>query len=182
MFANNNRRNTNAIVKSCKFCKDAGKPEEEYMSHFIRESRDPESRITCPTLLAIECRFCFKRGHTVSKCAKLAKQKNGRNVMNAPVKKAWSENTRPVVVNPFDLLSENGDSDIEEGDSIGETVSTVTTCQDCDTVSTPGSFTYAEILAKPVQVVQLAEVGSRLSILTKARLMCSWADSDSDEE
>ena len=182
MFTNNSRRNTQSFVKSCKFCKDAGKSEEEYMSHFLRESKDPESRITCPTLLAIECRFCFKRGHTVSKCAKLAKQKNGRNLQNAPVKKAWSENTRPVAVNPFDLLSEFGDSDNEEGDSIGETVETVTTCQDCDTVSTPGSFTYAEMLAKPAPIAASMEVGSRLSILTKARLMCSWADSDSDDE
>jgi len=150
------------------------------MSHFLRESKDPDSRIVCPTLLAIECRFCFKRGHTVSKCAKLAKQKNNNSVNDAPVKKAWSENTRPVAVNHFDLLSEFGDSDNEEGDSI-------TTCQDCDTISTGSTgaaFTYAAILSKPApQPIEQATVGSRLSILTKARLMCSWADdSESDEE
>ncbi len=151
------------------------------MSHFLRESKDPDSRIVCPTLLAIECRFCFKRGHTVSKCAKLAKQKNNNNnVYDAPVKKAFSENTQSKTVNHFDLLSEFGDSDNEEDSSI-------TTCQDCDTVSSgssQGAFTYASILLKPAPLpIAQSAVGSRLSILTKARMMCSWADdSDSDEE
>jgi hypothetical protein len=55
--------------KFCKVCQDAGKSETEYRSHFIRETRDPNSKITCPTLLAIECRYCFKRGHTLKYCS-----------------------------------------------------------------------------------------------------------------
>ena len=63
----------------CKICFDTGKTEEMYDSHFVRETRDPNSRIVCPTLLAMECRFCFARGHTVSKCPKLDKVKSGEN-------------------------------------------------------------------------------------------------------
>lgn len=182
------RNNQMSVKKSCKFCKDAGKSENEYSNHFLRESKDPNSRITCPTLLAIECRYCFKKGHTVSKCAKLLKEKNGeqKKVPSAPIKKAWSGNTRVMEVNHFDLLSDFGDSDVEE-----EVDSNASTCMDCDTSaseSSDGKMTYAQMLAKPSTVVVnvpaiAANVGSRMSILNKARLMRSWADfSDSDEE
>ena len=186
-----NRRTVNSsVVKSCKFCKDAGKSEEEYTSHFLRESKDPNSRVTCPTLLAIECRYCFKKGHTISKCQKLAKVKDGsqQKIPNAPIKKAMTTQISPM--NPFDLLSEFGDSDKEDDDDV-VSITTGTTCQECDTMATGssnGTLTYAEMLAKPapqVVVVQKfqAEVGSRISIISKARMMRSWADfSDSDEE
>jgi len=183
------KRNTQVSVKkSCKFCKDSGKSEEEYMSHFLRETKDPNSRITCPTLLAIECRYCFKKGHTVSKCAKLLKEKNGvqKKVPSAPIKKAWSGNTRVMEVNHFDLLSDFGDSDVEE--EVDSNASTSSVCMDCDTSASGSSdskMTYAQMLAKPAAVVVdvAAVVGSRMSILNKARMMRSWADySDSDEE
>jgi hypothetical protein len=158
---------------------------EEYTSHFLRETTDPNSRIVCPTLLLIECRFCFKRGHTVSKCKKLADQKNGRNEKNvpeAPVKKAWTP-SRKTVVNSFDLLSEFGDSDNEtEFESIGSSISV---CTDCEVESNGSTkvLSYAQMLAKPVRDASTTvEVGSRLSILTKARMMRSWADSDSDSD
>lgn len=173
--------NKSTMMKNCKFCKDAGKSVEEYTSHFIRETMDPKSRIVCPTLLLIECRFCFKRGHTVSKCKKLADQKNGRNgkqVPNAPVKKAWTSTSKSVV-NSFDLLSEVGDSDNEtEFESVGSS-SACSVSTDCEDVSNK-ILSYAQMLAKPVS--EPVDVGSRLSILTKARMMRSWADSDSDSD
>jgi hypothetical protein len=195
MYAKHAHRTNKATSMSCKFCKDAGKSEQEYTSHFLRESKDPNSRITCPTLLTIECRFCFKKGHTVSKCEKLAKHKNGqpdKKIPDAPMKKEFDSNTCVYAVNQFDLLSEFGDSDGEDN--------TVTTCQDCDTASSVSSNdeslvtvpTYADILIKPRLVrstnyvhgfaEEKDEIGSRLSILKKAKMMRSWADSDSDEE
>ena len=185
MFANNSRRNTNvSVVKSCKFCKDAGKSLEEYSSHFIRETKDPNSRIVCPTLLAIECRYCFKRGHTVSKCKKLIDEKNGNNtkkqtIPGAPVKKAY--NGSPPKMNAFNILSDFSDSDNEEEDiSLGDTISTCLDCKTDDSISSVETLTYAQMLAKPAPI--LAEVGSRISILTKGRMMRCWADSDSDDE
>ena len=70
----------------CKICFDTGKLEQIYNSHFVRETRDPNSRIICPTLLAMECRYCFLKGHTVSKCPKLAMAQSGKNVNDAPMK------------------------------------------------------------------------------------------------
>lgn len=178
----NSRNNSKSAspVKSCKFCKDAGKSEEEYTSHFLRVSRDPNSRITCPTLLAIECRFCFKRGHTVSKCTKLANHKNGQAMMlqAAPMKKPLDGDKQRYAINQFELISEFDDE--EEADSLDESM---TTCADTImTGSSAGTLTYAEMLAKPSPVENKVEVGSRLSIMTKSRMMRSWADSDSDEE
>ncbi len=65
------RRVNTASQKFCKVCQDAGKPESEYRSHFTRETPEPNSRVLCPTLLALECRFCYKKGHTIKYCSAL---------------------------------------------------------------------------------------------------------------
>ena len=125
----------------CKICFDTGKTEEMYDSHFVRETRDPNSRIVCPTLLALECRFCFAIGHTVSKCPKLDKVKSGENVCDAPLKKQknmgkWSQpNSRGVCCdeqscctsNGFSLLYSDDDDDMDTVD-VTDTSSEVFPC------------------------------------------------------
>jgi hypothetical protein len=69
------------LKKFCKVCHDSGKEESLYTSHFIRETRDPNSRVVCPTLLSLECRYCFKKGHTRNYCPTL---KNGRPQITQP--------------------------------------------------------------------------------------------------
>jgi hypothetical protein len=63
----------------CKVCKDAGKPESEYTSHYVRSFPDRfgKSEITCPTLLCTECRYCSELGHTTKFCPVLANNKKG---------------------------------------------------------------------------------------------------------
>ena len=121
----------------CKICFDTGKTEEMYDSHFVRETRDPNSRIVCPTLLAMECRFCFARGHTVSKCPKLDKVKSGENVCDAPLKKQknmgkWShgvccDEQSSCSSNGFSLLYSDDDDDVDTVD-VTETSSEVFPC------------------------------------------------------
>jgi hypothetical protein len=73
---NNNRKFNNTsgsqrpvVYKSfCKVCQDAGKPESLYTNHNVRQSQDKNSPVTCPTLLAQECRNCFKKGHSSKYC------------------------------------------------------------------------------------------------------------------
>ena len=63
----------------CKVCHDAGKQESEYTSHYVRTlpDRNGNTVVTCPTLLSIECRFCFQKGHTIKFCQiLLSKKKN----------------------------------------------------------------------------------------------------------
>ena len=70
-----------AVKKYCKVCHDAGRSETEYTSHFIRENRDPLSKVVCPTLLSLECRYCSRKGHTV-KSKPVINQKAKKNINN----------------------------------------------------------------------------------------------------
>jgi hypothetical protein len=80
-------------LKYCKVCHDLGKLESEYRSHFVRETRDPNSKITCPTLNAMECRYCFKTGHTVKFCQVLKNNKK-MNQQNQKAQLQHSEKSR----------------------------------------------------------------------------------------
>jgi hypothetical protein len=57
--------------KFCKICKDVGKTNDEYTSHYVRESPAPNSRVVCPTLISSVCRYCKEGGHTVKHCPKI---------------------------------------------------------------------------------------------------------------
>jgi hypothetical protein len=68
----NNSKNTAATVAPkpfCKVCRDAGRPESEYTSHFVKDQPGPNGKVICPTLLKQACRICNKPGHTSSYCA-----------------------------------------------------------------------------------------------------------------
>lgn len=71
----NNNNNNNAFTRKpfCKVCADAGKTDT---AHFPRKTPDPNSDVVCPTLLALECRYCFKNGHTIKYCSILKERKN----------------------------------------------------------------------------------------------------------
>ena len=73
-MSRNYNNQSSSIKAHCKVCQDAGKTESEYSSHFTRESRDPNSRVVCPTLLALNCKYCFQKGHTVKYCKELKKK------------------------------------------------------------------------------------------------------------
>jgi hypothetical protein len=60
----------------CKVCADAGKSDT---AHFPRKTPDLNSQVICPTLLTLECRYCFKNGHTVKYCSVL-KQRNLQDI------------------------------------------------------------------------------------------------------
>ena len=76
---NNNKKINNTAANSrkpfCKVCADAGKTDT---AHFPRKTADPNSEVVCPTLLSLECRYCFKNGHTVKYCTVL-KERNARD-------------------------------------------------------------------------------------------------------
>jgi len=55
----------------CKVCRDAGKTESIYTSHYVKSK---EGIVTCPTLKNVICRYCHKNGHTISHCQALKSQ------------------------------------------------------------------------------------------------------------
>lgn len=68
----------------CKVCRDAGKTEAVYTSHYVK-SRD--GMVTCPTLKNLTCRYCKKNGHTVSHCQALLKIQNQPQPQPKPIQK-----------------------------------------------------------------------------------------------
>jgi hypothetical protein len=117
---NTNNKKTQQILKYCKVCHDAGKPESEYRSHFLRDSTAPNSKIVCPTLLALECRYCYKNGHTVKYCSVLKdneKQLKSQQNQNTTIQKDKKQEKQlhqkvKGVSNIFDAF--NSDSDEEK--------------------------------------------------------------------
>ena len=73
--ANNNSKGKVMPSKFCKVCRDLGKSKEEYESHYVRATPDPNAAVTCPVLLALECTYCGKSAHTVKYCKELAREK-----------------------------------------------------------------------------------------------------------
>lgn len=59
----------------CSVCRDAGRPESEYTSHFVKDQPGPDGKVVCPLLLSQRCRFCNEFGHTPSQCHKLQLKK-----------------------------------------------------------------------------------------------------------
>jgi len=54
--------------KLCTVCRDAGKTEKEYTSHFVRDKPGPDGKTVCPLLLSLNCRRCGNKGHTFKYC------------------------------------------------------------------------------------------------------------------
>lgn len=112
------------MQKFCKVCQDAGKTEAEYRSHFIRETPDPSSNVICPTLLALECRYCYKNGHTVKYCPEIKNKKPRESFQSTWVErgaKPTSENTQNVKKNTFGCLEYDTDEE-ESNVSVNETM------------------------------------------------------------
>jgi hypothetical protein len=72
--------NNTAATPFCKVCRDAGKTEKEYNSHFVKDQTGPNGKVVCPTLLNQSCRICGKTGHTSSYCS----QYRNRQVREEP--------------------------------------------------------------------------------------------------
>jgi hypothetical protein len=75
-------RNTPASVSAtkpyCKVCYDAGRPEQEYTGHFVKDQPGPQGKVICPTLLNQACRICNKTGHTSSYCPQYRRREEPR--------------------------------------------------------------------------------------------------------
>ena len=67
----------------CKFCKDSGKSQREFTSHYPKDKPGKEGKVICPTILNNDCRYCHEKGHAKSHCPKL-KAKNSRKRLSGP--------------------------------------------------------------------------------------------------
>ncbi len=102
------QRETKPVYKTfCKVCQDAGKSEQEYTNHSVR---DKSGKTVCPTLLSQECRNCRKNGHTVKYCT----------LLKAPIEPVRTEIVKPKPVvaakpnNVFTILQCDSEEEGEE--------------------------------------------------------------------
>lgn len=193
----------------CKVCMDAGKGPEVYNTHYVKGDA---GKVICPTLLSMECRFCFKTGHTVKYCAALEKKKQNDGKQQSQIAKSQKNQVRkPSTVAP-QLMSKNQFECLfceeeEEEITISKEIQPI---RDTITPHTPPSSppqqTWASIAAQvaPAPITQKeSSIASNLvsvkEILNEVALekeqetkktftfgkykMRSWADwSDSDDE
>jgi hypothetical protein len=108
--------------KFCGVCKNAGKSEKEYTSHFIKSVAGPKGIIVCPTILSAECQFCFQRGHWANEeyCPALKEKKRNEkfaesqsnantNIHVKPAKTYASVSSTPIqqkINNVFEVFNQ----------------------------------------------------------------------------
>lgn len=111
----NSKNYNNKPKPFCKVCFDAGKTDT---AHFVRSSPDPKSKVTCPTLLALECRYCAQVGHTVKYCSVLKKNNKDKDRLDRQTRVV--NTVTPIVAptiknnNMFAALEQDSDDDIED--------------------------------------------------------------------
>ena len=183
---NNTRKTFNqkaAIAPyKCKVCHDAGKPASVYNSHFVRETPDKNSRVVCPTLLSMVCKYCYRKGHTPSACVQRQQDESstGSTCDTASVS-TWSDapTTKPKTStyrnNLYGMLSEDSDDDDDDNESIPSIESLQTDKQK--------SGYLMALLKQPPQPTQTASERAK-EVFKGWTLKKHWADydSDSDEE
>jgi hypothetical protein len=182
---------TQEVKKYCKVCHDAGRTEAEYSSHFIRETRDPNSRVVCPTLLALECRFCYKKGHTVKYCKTL----KNKDVLPQTIKRSKPQEIQKIQpTNTFACLEEE-EEEVQEEEFEEEKIADEFPALNANiknyAVKNYADKNYAEALAKPAPII-IPEDTITVAVVKAApwatngimgQIRKSWADwSDSDGE
>jgi len=171
---------TTSLKKYCKVCHDAGKTETEYTSHFIRADRDPCSKVVCPTLLSLECRYCSKKGHTVKYCKILEKDKiaeTRQSKSSNANKKSKSEEKYKQSNNMFSNLESDSEDEEEKEVEVRVPIKS-----------------YASALLRPVITSKEAKIApiitrqnndivpSYNNIKSTYIKNKSWADTDSDSD
>jgi len=161
---NNNRNGYSVSItkpkgggKFCKICKDVGKTLNEYTSHYVRETPNPNSRVVCPTLLTSVCRYCKEGGHTVKHCPKInTKKHQDTNTANSHIisksycmsttkpNKKTSDNQKNY--SAFSVLDFS--SDEEEDTKEEDTKEEDTKEEDIVTPPTKSVVSYASVLNK----------------------------------
>jgi hypothetical protein len=128
MSSSYSRSNTKKPVATatpfCVVCRDAGKSEKEYTSHFVKDQPGPNGKVVCPTLLNQACRICAKPGHTSSYCPEYRGRREERYIEREPRREERyieREREREPRRNTYEVLrndTEDRDHEINERNDI----------------------------------------------------------------
>jgi len=165
-------KSTNANKKPiCTFCLNLGKTESEY-SHYTYSLPDHngKSKTLCQELLATECKYCFKLGHTVKYCPALKQNEIVKARVNRKAKVEADnkpKNTAKKSVSSFAALMDS-DSDEEEKVSKANIIDNFPILNTASKQEEPKQLTgWAAIAAKPVEATPEPAQKSSLLTLTK---------------
>ena len=162
-------RNVQATKKPiCTFCLNLGKTESEY-SHYTYSlaDRNGKSKPLCQELLATECKYCFKLGHTVKFCPTLKQQDKEREKAERRAKATDVEKTKPKVQDKkkssaFAGLMDESDSEEEKpSKKVSKPVENYpvlcATVKKVEVEKQEVKTGWAAIVAKPAEVKKVAE-------------------------
>lgn len=176
---NKNTRTTKSVSKPfCKICFDACKPESEYTSHYIRKTTDPNSAITCPILLATECRYCHQMGHTISRCTLREQNNRARDAPRPVAVQAQAQVPRPVAVQaPVSMTRQSNSRFAALDDDEEETVSSTATIPLSSTAPMPVSTTQP-VNVFPSLSAKVAPIASNSNSVGKVSYSSAFKSSD----
>jgi hypothetical protein len=173
----------------CKVCHDAGKPESEYTSHFVKSAPSIDGVVVCPTLLSQQCGYCHTAGHTVSYCKLLKQHQKAKEHYNrksefleSKTKAAVPATKQPTSV--FAALAEDSDDEID-AEVVKQACAFPALCEIKHVQESKG-ISYAVMASKPA----CAEAALPMPKKTKTKTIVThdvrrrWVDmmDDSDED
>ena len=188
----NSSANNNNRKPFCKVCADAGKSDT---AHFPRKTPDLNSQVICPTLLALECRYCFKNGHTVKYCSVL-KQRNLQDIKdrNRDTRDRDNREDKDKVVMPLKPI--NKFSALLEEEELEEQAIVIATnglvvkrdmdfpeslSKKTNVINITGNNNNWALMASNASALALPKVTITLKTTITHKVNTQWAD-DSDDE
>jgi hypothetical protein len=193
--------NANKAVKPfCKVCHDAGKPESEYTSHFVKSAPGITGVVVCPTLLAQQCGYCHTSGHTVSYCKLLKQHQKAKEHYNRKCDFQETQN-KTVVQQPkknrtsaFAALAEDSDDEID-AKVVKQAMCQFPALCEVKHVQKTNAISYAGMASKPAvlsgnafdeafQVAQIKKIKTKTKTIVTHNVSKRWVDmmSDSDDD
>jgi hypothetical protein len=183
----NNTPNKQVYKTFCKVCQDSGKLEKDYTNHNVRDARGVTC---CPTLLAQECRNCYKKGHTSKYCsvkAPLAAQVTTVKVALKQVNQVKKETVK-AQKNMFMCL--DSDSEDEEEEIIKPRTAPAPVPVAELKIAQKQALNYGKIIALAPQIVKKEEVAAFIKesnkvtnpTKVKVKVPFSWANCESDSD
>jgi len=172
----------------CKVCHDAGKPESEYTSHFVKSAPGAGGVVVCPTLLAQQCGYCHTAGHTVSYC-KLLKQHQKAKEHYERKSEFLETQTKTAVQEPkkhksvFAALAEDSDDEID-AKVVKQACAFPALCE-IKHLEKPKSISYSEMASKPAVTDAQAQVQpkkTKTKTIVTHNVSRRWVDMMSDSE
>jgi hypothetical protein len=200
-FQKKDSRNANKAVNAkavnatfCKVCHDAGKPESEYTSHFVKDIPGAGGVVVCPTLLAQQCGYCHTSGHTVSYCKLLKQHQKAKEHYNRKCDFLESKSKTAVPAtkqtkSAFAALAEDSDDEID-ANVVKQVCPFPALCEIKHVKQEVKSISYSEMASKPAALagnafadaVQVASKKTKTKTIVTHDVRRRWVDMMSDSE